>query len=235
MANSNIQVSQAAVKSHRRANIAVAIVASIAALIIIAIIVMSTVRVDPIDKLDKPNKSGEHYDLYDLGSSAVLPTNDSAQSKIRSALGSMDFSIMNAVLQWNWDYSYNFVRNKSGKKIEMSASQIDEIAATATQYMVEYVYTPAVIVNGEIDLKSVRSLTVDGEKIYFDRVKMLIGDTDGSVGEIYMYPYIYDRVHNRVADDGMTYATYKITAVKVRANTTSAFAALGDLVDSLAV
>ncbi|MDE6200275.1 MAG: hypothetical protein K2M47_00130 [Clostridiales bacterium] len=216
--------------SHKMANIAVIIVAAITALLLIAIAVMCSVRVDPLDGIKNPDsKKSEYYELYDLDTSAPLMTTSNAQSKIRSALGKMDFSVMNAVLQWNWDYSYNFARNSKGKKITMTAAEINEKTATSTEYMVEYIYTNSVV-NGELDKSLAQKLTVDGETIYFDRVKVLIGNTDNSVGEIYLYPYIYEYATNRVADDGFRYQSYKITPVKVRANTTETYNALKSIV-----
>ncbi|MDE6029773.1 MAG: hypothetical protein K2F90_05610 [Clostridiales bacterium] len=229
----NVSVAEAVQTSHRTANIVVIIVAAIAALLLIAIAVMCGVRVDPMDGFKTPDsKKGERYELYDLDSSAPLMTTGKAQSKIRSALGTMDFSVMNAVLQWNWDYSYNFARNNKDKKITLSASEINEITSTETEYMVEYIYTDSVV-NGELNKSIAQKLTVDGETIYFDRVKVLIGNTDNSVGEIYLYPYIYEYATNRVADDGTRYETYKITPVKVRANTTEAYAALKNVVTEI--
>ena len=219
--------------SHRKANIAVIIVAAITALILIAIAVMCTVRVDPLDKIVAPDpKKSEQYNLYDLDSSTPLVTNSSAQSKIRTALSTMDFSVMNAVLQWNWDYSYNFVRNSDDKKITMSAEEVKNKFATASQYMVEYVYVSSVV-NGELNKSLAHKIEVDGETVYFDRLKVLIGNTENSVGEIYMYPYIYEYATNMAAEDGLRYETYKITPVKVRANTTEAYAALGKIVTEI--
>ena len=62
---------------------------------------------------------------------------------------------------------------------------------------------------------------------------MLIGNTDSNVGEIYLYPYVYEYATNRVADDGARYETYKITPVKVRANTTDAYTALKNVITEI--
>lgn len=227
--NENNTESVTVVKTNKRANIAVGIVAGIALLIIIAVAVMCSVSVAPLDGLDRPVR----YDFYNRGSAVPEWTDDRAQSKINNAMNDMDFSVMSAVLQWNWDYSYNFVRNANGDKIKMSAADVAGVAADADTFMIEYVYKPVVINDGEIDYSTAQKLTVDGETVYFDRVKVLITNSDGNVGEIYLYPYIYDRVNNTVADDGVTYAEYSITAVKVRANTTDAYAALIDLAQEL--
>lgn len=231
--NSEVSAEESVKVSHRKANIVVIIVAAITALILIAIAVMCAVRVDPLDKITAPDaKKSEQYNLYDLNSSTPLVTNSSAQSKIRTALSTMDFSVMNAVLQWNWDYSYNFVRNSDDKKITMSAEEVKNKTAGSTQYMVEYVYVSSVV-DGKLDKKLAHKIEVDGETVYFDRLKVLIGNTENSVGEIYMYPYIYEYATNMVAEDGVRYETYKITPVKVRANTTEAYAALGRIVTEI--
>lgn len=220
------------VGSHKTANIIVSVVIGIAALILIAVAVLCAVRIDPLDGLKTP----ERYDLYKVGTSSPMSTNDGEQSKIRNAMNDMDFSVMNAILQWNWDYSYNFQRDGKGKKIQMSAEEISNIGATNSEFMIEYIYKPATIEYDPNEDKSVvkystaQSLKVDGETVYFDRVKVLIGNTAGSVGEIALYPYIYDRVNNKVADGGEAYDSYKITPIKVRANTTDAYAALEEIV-----
>lgn len=226
----DVSVAEAVKASHRKANIAVIIVAAVTALIIIAIAVMCAVRVDPLDGVNAPDsKKSEYYALYDLDSASPLTLNSSAQSKIRTALDDMDFSVMNAVLQWNWDYSYNFVRNKDGDKIKLTADALNEKNSTSTEYMVEYVYTGAVV-NGELNKSLAQKIEVDGETVYFDRLKVLIGNTENSVGEIYLYPYIYEYATNKVAEDGVRYEEYRVTPVKVRANTTETYKALATIV-----
>ncbi|MCH5155930.1 MAG: hypothetical protein J1F69_04915 [Clostridiales bacterium] len=225
-----VSVTEAVQTSHRKANIAVIIIAAVTALILIAIAVMCAVRVDPLDGIKAPDsKKSEHYELYDLGSSTPLEMTSSTQSKIRTALGNMDFSIMNAVLQGNWDYSYNFVRNSSDKKITLTADEIKDKTATEKEYMVEFVYVNSVV-DGTLKKSLAQKIEVDGETVYFDRLKVLIGNTDNSVGEIYMYPYIYEYATNKVAEDGVRYEKYRITPVKVRANTTETYKALAKIV-----
>lgn len=226
------KVQKAATSSHKKANIAVAIVVGIAALILVAIAVLSAVHVDPLDKVKKPNSdSAEYYELYDLNTTAPLMTNGGVQSKIRTALGDMDFSVMSAMLQWKWDYSYNFSRNSEDEKVTLTASEVRAKAPAASEYMVEIVYAPGVE-GGEIT-SAAQSLKVDGETVYFDRLKIVIGNTNGTVGEIYLYPYLYEYATNEVADDGLTYQAYRVTPVKVRANTTKTYNALAEIVTAV--
>lgn len=228
-----VSVEEAVKASHRRANIAVIIVAVITALILITIAVFCAVRVDPLDGIAAPDESkSECYYLYDRDSSTPLVTTKSAQSKIRTALGSMDFSVMSAVQQWNWDYSYNFVRNSSDNKISLTADDVIDKTPSSNEYMVEYAYTGCVV-GGELDKSLAKKLTVDGETIYFDRLKVIISDTKNGVGEIYLYPYVYAYVQNNAAEGGERREAYRMTPVKVRANTTEAYAALGKIVEEL--
>ncbi len=217
------------VKSHRKANIAVIIIASITALVLITIAVLCAVRVDPTRDIAEP----DHYDFYDLSSTSVEPSHPDTPSKIRAALDDMDFSVMTAILQWRWDYSYNFKRNANGDKIEMTADDVASIGATATEYMIEYVYTTVTPENGKLDMSKAQSMKVDGETVYFDRLKMVIGNTSGSVGTISLYPYLSFRIKNESDIDDLASDTYKITGINVRADTTKAYAALKDLAASL--
>lgn len=211
----------------KKANIAVIIVVSVAALIIIAIAVMSAVHVDPVRELDQPTR----YALYDKDSNSVEPTNGEAESKIKIAMNDMKFSVMSAVLQWTWDYSYSFKRNKNGDKIEETAAAIkNNTVRRSGEYLVEFVYEPIPVVGEELDYSKAHKLVIDGETVYFDRLKVFIGNTDGTVGTISIYPYIYARIDNESDIDGIASDTYKVTGINVRADTSRAYAALGDVV-----
>ncbi len=211
----------------RKANIAVIIVVAVAALIIIAIAVMSAVHVDPVRAFDAPTR----YALYDKDSNDVEATNGEAQSKIRIALDDMKFSVMSAVFQWTWDYSYNFKHNADGDKIEVSAAALkDNSVRGEGEYLVELVYDAIPVVGEALDYSKAHSIEVDGETVYFDRVKIFIGNTDGSVGNISIYPYIYARLDNESDIDGIASDTYKVTGINVRADTSRAYVALGDIV-----
>lgn len=216
-------------RSHRAANIAVIIVASVAALILIAVAVLSAVKSNPMKGVEKP----EYYEFYNRGDTSRAPTNSTAKSNISVAMDGMDFTVMSAILQWHWDLSYNFKRNADDEKVEISADEVKAVTSSATAYMVEYVYKTLPVKDGAIDLTDAQKLEVDGETVYFDRLKVVIGDTEGKVGTISLYPYIYARVHSDSDLDELSPDGYKVTGINVRANTTKAFAALGDVADSL--
>ncbi len=217
-------------KSHKRANIIVAVVVGVAALILIAIAVLNIVRVNPTRDISKP----KYYTLYDLGSTEQIASNSEVQSKIGVAVDDMQFSVMSAILQWQWDYSYNFKRNDAGEKIELDAAGVKDISATTSEYMVEFVYETVGIKDGAIDYASAQSLEVDGETVYFDRLKVRIGNTDGKVGTISLYPYLSVRINNESDVDGVSSDSYRVTGINVRANTSTAYNALKDLIAAVA-
>ena len=217
------------VDSHKKANIAVIIVVSIAALILVVVAVLSGVRINPVDNLGTP----ERYDFYDHDSSRATSTNAEVQSKVSIAVGDMKFSIMSAVLQWKWDYSYNFKRNADGDKVKMTAVEVKNITPATSEYMIEFVYNTVGVVDDELDLASAQTMKVDGETVYFDRVKMIITDTNGEVGLISLYPYLSARIDNESDIDGIASDTYEVTGINVRANTTKTYAALKELATEL--
>ncbi len=158
MANKNITV----VKSKRKANIVMFVVIGIAALVLIAIAVLSLVSVDPMSDVKRPVR----YEFYGEDSAELLGADDSkSQSSIYSALDGMGFSVMTGILQGKWDYSYNFMRNKKDKKIEVKASEINGLRSKEKGFMVELVYADIPVVGDRLDLKTAQKLTVDGETV----------------------------------------------------------------------
>ncbi|MCH5161025.1 MAG: hypothetical protein J1G04_03240 [Clostridiales bacterium] len=218
-------------KTHRRANIAVIIVVSIAAFILIAIAVLCSVKVNPTRDISEPIR----YEFYDRGKTEREGMDQTRQSKIKAALGDMKFSVMNGILQGHWDFSYNFKRNAAKEKIELSASDVKAVASDADKFMIEFVYNPVKIgADGNIDYSTAQSIKVDGETVYFDRLKVLIGNTDGRVGEIELYPYIDARIDRTQTDnENLSSETYFVTGINVRADTTKAYAALVQFAESL--
>lgn len=215
--------------ANRVANIIVIAVAAVAVLVLVAVIVLSSVKINPNDKLEKPT----YYSLYNLGDSDALGTNTAAQSEISAAMNGMEFSVMSAILEGHWDYSLGFKRNASDEKIELSANEVSEIKATSTEYMIEFVYSPAAVTENGVDLSTAHSFEVEGETVYFDRIKVLIGDTDGTVGTISLYPYLTARIENESDIENLTPDTYKVTGLNLRANTSNTYATLKDLVTKI--
>ena len=212
--------------ANRIANIVVIVVATVALVVLAAIVVLSSVKINPGNKLEKPN----YYALYNVGESEVLGTNNAAQSEIGVALEGMDFSVMSAILEGHWNYSLSFKRNASDEKIQISASDVKAIGSSSDEYMVELVYNTAEVTESGVDYSTAHSLQVEGETVYFDRIKVLIGDTNGTVGTISLYPYLTARIENTSDIEALSPDTYKVTGINIRANTSNTYAALQELV-----
>ena len=90
-------------------------------------------------------------------------------------------------------------------------------------------YSDIVVKDGVVSYNNAQTLTVDGETVYFDRLKVLIGNTDGNVGTIELYPYLNGRTLNTSEDENWDFRVYKVTGITVRADTTKAYAALAEL------
>lgn len=222
------------VNNHHVGNVVAIVVASIAAAILIAIAVLSLVKINPVRGVDLSKVN--NYQLYNVGDDDVLPAgSEASQSKIRSAIDDMDFSIMSAILQGKWDYSYNFKRNSSKEKVTISANDLEELTAGDSEFMVVFEFDDIKYdtQKAALDLSNAQSLKVDGETVYFDRLKVLIGNSDGSVGTISIYPYINARIDNDSDIDDVSSDTYSVTGINVRANTTKTYAALKDLAETL--
>lgn len=212
-------------KSRRAANIVMFVVIGLAALILIAVAVLSAVRVNPTEKIAKPAR----YDFYDAGGeSAAISVSGEEASKLRVALDKMDFSIMSAILQGHWDYSYNFIRNADGDKDEILGAQAFLKTPGDNEYMVEFVYDDVKNDRGTLDMSTAQSIEVDGETVYFDRLKIIVGNTDGKIGTITMWPYIDARTVNTSNDEEFSAVTYYVTGITVRADTTETYAALAE-------
>ncbi|MCH5351410.1 MAG: hypothetical protein J1F39_05545 [Clostridiales bacterium] len=215
--------------ANRIANIIVIVVAALALIVLAAVIVLSSVKVNPGDKLEKP----KYYALYNVGETNALGTNTAVQSEIGAALDGMDFSVMSAILEGHWNYNLSFKRNSSDEKIEIGASEVKAISSSSSEYMIELVYDPVKVTETGVDYKTAHSLEVEGEKVYFDRIKVLIGDTNGTVGTISLYPYLTARIENQSDIESLSPDTYKVTGLNIRANTSNTYAALKDLVNKV--
>lgn len=213
----------------RVANIVVIVVAALALLVLVAVIVLSSVKINPGDKLEKP----KYYALYNLGETNAVGSNPAVENEIKAALDGMDFSIMSAILEGHWNYSLTFKRSSSDEKIEIGASEVKAISSSSSEYMIELVYDTAKVNENGVDYKTAHCLEVEGEKVYFDRIKVLIGDTNGTVGTISLYPYLTARIENQSDLESLSPDTYKVTGLNIRANTSNTYAALRDLVSKI--
>lgn len=183
----------------KRLSLAFIIVAALVAAILITVLILSLVTISPFGGLPE-------YDnivVYDLNSSYQLPVTDSA--KLDAGVKKTDFRIMHAMLEGKFDYKYSFKTEtveENGKKVtrryKCNGATIQAVSATSSKYMLLLEYD------------KVKSITVEGEKVSFDRIKVLIPDYQGEIGKIEFYPYIEDMITGEGKEDNEYYTTTPI-------------------------
>lgn len=144
--------------------LSVIIVSCVVAAVAVAVLVLSLVRINPIERLP------ENYsvDVYAPSATDRLAANDETRAKVTSAIADSSYSIMHAMLEYRFDYSFNFKTQKNEvgdtERVKIYAKDIaGYMSATADAYMLELAYAQPV------------SVKVDGDTVTFDRVRFLVG------------------------------------------------------------
>lgn len=206
----------------RKISLPIAITGSVLAVIVLAAIVLSFVNISTFAILPKMN----HADIFNLSTTnSRLTVTEGSGDEVKynafnKAVKGTKFSIIQAVLEGKFDTKAKFVTYKDEDKKkqfkELSATEVKEIKATATEYMIEFVYSKT------------ETLKVEGKDIEFDRIKVLVGDSSGEIGKMIIYPYLYDRIDN--AHEGDTASEfYVVRPVKIYANSSKLFSTLKEL------
>lgn len=207
-------------------SIGVSITVAVAAIIIILVAVCGIVTINPMRDFKNP----EYTEVYNMSATSQTVMTDENRNLIVSALGNQTkYSVMQAVLEWKWDYGYTFKKTTDPDdedkiiKDEYTSSEVEAVAATETEYMIVYHYPTAKIVDGQLDNSTLQSIKVEGETVYFDTVKILVPNTNNNVGRITLVPYISARIGNLVVDnDELSSEFYFVTPITIRADTTAA-------------
>lgn len=193
------------------------IIGSILVVLLAAILTLSLVKIDPIGKL--PDYS--YVNAYNLSGTSPMAANDETKAKLDKGIKDTRFSIMHAMLEGRFSYGFKFktYKDEDGKTVrsEMSATDIKNVKATETAYMLEFVYGAPV------------TMKVQGEEISFDRIKMLVPDFSGEVGTVELVPYLFDRIDNQSDDENISSETYIVNPIKVRLYTSKLTIALADI------
>lgn len=214
-------------------SIGVSITVALAAIVIILVAVCGIVTINPMSDFDEP----DYIEVHNLSATGQSGMTDSDRNLIVSAMQNQNkYSIMQAVLEWKWDYGYKFKKvtdpDDDDKLIkdEYTSAEVLAVSASETEYMIVYHYTPAKIVDGALDTSALKTITVEGENVQFDTVKILISNTDNNVGKITLIPYISARVGNLVTDnDELSSEFYFVTPITIRANTTAAIEIISNI------
>ena len=197
--------------------LSVIIVSCVVAAVAVAVLVLSLVRINPIERLP------ENYsvDVYAPSATDRLAANDETRAKVTSAIADSSYSIMHAMLEYRFDYSFNFKtqKNEDGdtERVKIYAKDIaGYMSATADAYMLELAYAQPV------------SVKVDGDTVTFDRVRFLVADMSGEIEKVEMLFYESAKISSEPIDE-----YYYVTPVEVWMANSNLYAALGELIDLL--
>lgn len=197
--------------------LSVIIASCVVAAVAVAVLVLSLVRINPIERLP------ENYsvDVYAPSATDRLAANDETRAKVTSAIADSSYSIMHAMLEYRFDYSFNFKtqKNEDGdtERVKIYAKDIaGYMSATADAYMLELAYAQPV------------SVKVDGDTVTFDRVRFLVADMSGEIEKVEMLFYESAKIGSEPIDE-----YYYVTPVEVWMANSNLYAALGELTDLL--
>lgn len=224
-------------KVKRGVSITVIITATIAALLIIAVAVLNFVRVNPMRAIATDDKV-KSYEFYDTSATAPFGTTANTNGRIRSALNTMDFSVMQAILEWKWNYNYYFEKTKDEDdktvRVEMTPSQVRAVTPSDSQYMIVLHYEPATVKDNAIDTTNLQSFTLEGSTVYYDTLILLINSSDTKVGLMRIIPYISFRMDNEAeGNEELSPDYYTINPILVRAYSEKCAVVLKEVADSL--
>lgn len=195
-------------------------VVCVVALLAVAILVLSLVKVNPVNELE----GYQRVEVYDLSSANREPELDADLSaKLEEGMKDTRFSVMQGILEGKVSGKFSFKTEAAEEgaeetRIEYRDSDITAVKATATAYMLEFVY-------GEV-----KTIEVEGEEVKFDRAIVLVSDSANEIGSLEVVFYQYAMVGNEAEDEDTSSEYYTVSPVVVNADTTALYAAIAEIV-----
>lgn len=207
----------------KKLKLSVIITASVLAAVAVVAIVLSVVKINPLKRLP----ADYTVTVYQPSSEEAMAYNDDTVAAVKKGIDDSSFSIMHALLEYRYDYSFAFKTEKNedgdkvrvklyNKSIDGKPTIKDYMSAQENSYMLELSYAAP------------QTVKVGKEKITFDRVRFLVADMSGEVEKVEMLFYEYGKTIGDPADE-----YYYVTPVTVWMSTTKLFNALNGLSDML--
>lgn len=167
----------------------ITIVSAVVAALLITVLVLSLVVIKPIESL------GKYESAYVLESyNRRLNNNKEALDK---SLGSIKFSIMRSLLEFQTDYNIKpvTVKDADGETVKKkyTVESFADIRPGEGQYMIELYY-------GE---KQTNKYLTDDDcnKIPYDTVILIIGESENTIHDVKLYPYLKANMENEIDRD----------------------------------
>lgn len=201
----------------KKVKISVIVVAAVLVAVAVAILVLSLVKINPLERLP----GNYTVDVYAPSSTDRMASNDETAAAVKKGIADSEYSIMHAMLEYRFDYSFSFKMKKNEdtdkmERVKLKASDINAYTATADAYLIELKYSAPVTVK------------VEKETVTFDRVKMLVKDMSGEIEKVELILYESGKIMGEPADE-----YYYATPVEVWMATSKLHTVLGTLSDML--
>lgn len=190
--------------------LSIIIVSSVLAAVLITVLTLSFINVNPLKRLP------DNYSVYVYEQENVRkPYNDATVAKVKEGINDSSFSVMHALLEYRYSYSFKFVE-ADGERVKLYGKDNIEgyLKPGDGKYMLEFVYTAP------------QSVKVGKETVTFDHVRMLVSDMSGEIERVEMVFYEYNKLYGDPADE-----YYYATPVYTWMATSKLYAALGTLDD----
>ena len=178
--------------------------AVVVALVVIAVLVLSLVRVNPM--LDNFGGIAD-YERIEL----IINTNGNefhgqegtnghpgTKELIEEGLKDSDFSIMHAMLEGKYSYG---LKLKTEKVTENGEEVTKEVTKSSKEILNYGVGENMFMLKFYLKEGEVRKLCVGGKEIVYDRILLIVTESEGTVAEMQCIPYLEYNVSNSSQSD----------------------------------
>ena len=196
------------------------IVGSVVLALAIVVLVLSLVKNTPMDVMDGYTR----VDVYNLSSTDRIEVEASSDNKtFKAGMDKASYSIMQGILEGKASGKMEFKTEvKDGEtdksRVETESADIAKIASTDSLYKLVFYYN------------EVKTVTVEGEEIKFDRAVMLLGDSKNEIQTVEVVFYLDSRVDNESDDEEISSENYTVNTVLVRGRTTDFYNAVANII-----
>ncbi|MBR2988283.1 MAG: hypothetical protein IKC64_01010 [Clostridia bacterium] len=187
------------------------IVASVIIALGVTALVLSLVEQTPLKSI---TSGYSRVDVYDLNNAIQPEMNDDEKSTFKNALGKTSYSVMQGILEGKAGAELTFKDDSNGDKLvtDGTTNAVENVTVTGA-YKVEFYFD------------DLRTVTVEGETIEYNRIIVFVYDTVNEIKPLDVYFYDYNKVGLQGSEE-----EYDIYTVQVRAKTTDLFNAITEII-----
>ncbi len=193
------------------------IIAAVIVALAITVTVLCLITRKPMDTFN----GYERVEVYALSSTDRIEIDGNRaddKKAIDEALDDADFSLMQGILEGKPGASMKF-KTADDERIEYEADKINTINATDAKYKLHFIYD------------DVRTVTIEGETVKYDRVIMLVGNTDYEIDTVEVVFYESSRIDNEATgNEDLSSEFYTVSPVVFNCRPTMLYHAITGIV-----